>query len=187
MYRSALASLGQLFDFGPDTLHIVSATMLAAFGLLLLSSRLQWRFAFATNGIGSTGSNWVAGFNPEGLHGQFVLGLLLGIAWSPCTGPTLGVAIGLASQERQLGQVALVMLLFGFGAALPIIGLGMLSRQGIKKFRGKLLILGGKGKQLLGALMLALGVMMLTGTDKLAEAALLTITPEWVLRLTTAI
>ncbi len=101
-----------------------------------------------------------------------MLGLLLGVAWSPCVGPTLGVAIGLASQGKQLFQVALVMLLFGLGAALPIIGLGMLSRQGMKSFRGKLQLLGGMGKQLLGILMLALGVMMLTGMDKLIEAGL---------------
>jgi len=184
---TAIASLGQMFDFDPNTLHVVSASLLVAFGLLLLSTRLQQRFASATTGIGSAGNNWAASLNPEGLRGQFFLGLLLGIAWSPCIGPTLGVAIGLASQGQQLVQVALVMLLFGLGASLPIIGLGMLSRQGIQKFRGKLLLVGGKGKQILGVLMLALGVMMLTGTDRLLEAGLVEITPEWLLRLTTTI
>ncbi|MFZ5502285.1 MAG: cytochrome c biogenesis CcdA family protein [Pseudomonadota bacterium] len=184
---TAIASLGQIFDFDPDTLHVVSATLLVAFGLMLLSTRLQQRFASATTGVGNTGNQWAASLNPEGLHGQFMLGLLLGVAWSPCVGPTLGVAIGLASQGQQLAQVALVMLLFGLGAALPIIGLGMLSRQGMQKFRGKLLLLGGKGKLALGMLMLALGVLMLTGTDKLVEAGLVEITPEWLLRLTTAI
>ncbi len=93
----------------------------------------------------------------------------------------------LASQGQQLTQVALVMLLFGLGAALPIIVLGMLSRQGMQKFRDKLLFLGGKGQRLLGMLILALGVMMLTGTDKLVEARLLDVAPEWLVRLTTMI
>jgi cytochrome c biogenesis protein CcdA len=184
---TVLVSLSQIFDFDPDTLHNVSATFLVAFGLILLSSRLQQRFASVTTGVGNAGNNWAASLNPEGLHGQFLLGLLLGIAWSPCVGPTLGVAIGLASQGQQLAQVALVMMLFGLGAALPIIGLGMLSRQGIQKSRGKLLLLGGKGKQLLGLLMLALGVLMLTGMDKLVEAGLVEVTPEWLVRLTTMI
>lgn len=182
-----LASMGQLFDFDPDVLHVISAALLVAFGLVLLSARLQQRFASATTGVGNIGNNWAASFNPEGLHGQFMLGLLLGVAWSPCVGPTLGVAIGLASQGQQIAQVALVMLLFGLGAALPIIGLGMLSRQGMQKFRGKLLMLGGKGKQVLGMLMLALGVMMLTGADKLVEAGLVNMTPEWLLRISTTI
>ena len=184
---TAVASLWQVFGFDPDTLRMVSAWLLVAFGLMLLSTWLQWRFASATTGIGNAGNRWAANFNPQGLRGQFMLGLLLGVAWSPCVGPTLGVAIGLASQGQQLAQVALVMLLFGLGAALPIIVLGMLSRQGMQKFRGKLLLLGEKGKQLLGMLILALGVMMLTGTDKLVEARLLDVVPEWLVRLTTMI
>lgn len=184
---TALASLWQVFDIDPGLLRMGSAILLIVFGLVLLSTRLQQRFASATTGIGNAGNTLAASLNPEGLRGQFILGLLLGIAWSPCVGPTLGVAIGLASQGQQLAQVALVMLLFGLGAALPIIGLGMLSRQGMQKFRGKLLLLGGKGKQLLGMLVLALGIMMLTGTDKLVEAALLELAPEWLVRLTTMI
>lgn len=184
---TALASLWQVFDIDPGLLRMGSAILLIVFGLVLLSARLQQRFASATTGIGNAGNTLAASLNPEGLRGQFILGLLLGIAWSPCVGPTLGVAIGLASQGQQLAQVALVMLLFGLGAALPIIGLGMLSRQGMQKFRGKLLLLGGKGKQLLGMLVLVLGIMMLTGTDKLVEAALLELAPEWLVRLTTMI
>lgn len=184
---TALASLWQVFDIDPGILRMGSAILLIVFGLMLLSARLQQRFASATTGIGNAGNTLAANLNPEGLRGQFMLGLLLGIAWSPCVGPTLGVAIGLASQGQQLAQVALVMLLFGLGAALPIIGLGMLSRQGMQKSRGKLLLLGGKGKQLLGMLVLALGIMMLTGTDKLVEAALLELAPEWLVRLTTMI
>jgi cytochrome c-type biogenesis protein len=184
---TALASLARLFDFDPDKLHFVSATLLVIFGLMLLSRKMQQRFASATTGVGSAGNNWAANINPEGLRGQFVLGLLLGIAWSPCVGPTLGVAIGLASQGQQLIQVALVMILFGLGAALPIIGIGLLSRQGMQSLRGKLQLLCGKGKQVLGMLMLALGIMMLTGMEKIIEADLVDMTPEWLIRLTTMI
>lgn len=182
-----LASLGQAFDFDPDSFHTVSAALLIGFGLLLFSARLQQLFASATAGIGNMGNHFASSISPEGLRGQFTLGLLLGIAWSPCTGPTLGVAIGLASQGRQIAQAAATMLLFGLGAALPIIGLGMLSRQSMQKFRGKLLLLGGKGKYILGAMMLVLGIMMMTGADKLVEAMLVRITPEWLLQLDTSI
>lgn len=182
-----LASLGQAFGLDPDVLHTVSASLLVLFGFVLLSARLQQRFASATLGIGNAGNAWAARLNPENLPAQFALGLLLGVAWSPCAGPTLGIAIGLASQGHQLPQVALVMALFGTGAALPIIGLGMLSRQGMQRFRGKLLMLGGKGKHTLGALMLTLGVVMLTGADRLAETWLVAVTPDWLLRMTTAI
>jgi len=75
-------------------------------------------------------------FNLSGLHGQFLLGLLLGIVWSPCVGPTLGVAITLASQGQALVQVAAVMLIFSLGAGLPLLAIGLLSRQAMANGAG---------------------------------------------------
>lgn len=182
-----LASLGNVFDFDPNILRLFSAWLLVAFGLILLSSWLQQRFAAVTAGIGSTGNNWIANFNMAGLRGQLMLGLLLGLAWSPCVGPTLGVAIGLASQGQQLAQVALTMLLFGLGASLPIVILGMLSREGMQRARGKMLTIGNTGKKILGSIMLALGLLIISGLDKHIETALLNISPDWLVRLSTTI
>jgi len=182
---TVLASLGNIFDFNPDILRFVSAWLLIAFGLILLSSWLQQRFATATAGIGSKGNNWIAGFNISGLRGQFMLGLLLGLAWSPCVGPTLGVAIGLASQGKQLLQVAFTMLLFGLGASLPIVILGMLSREGMQRARGKMVSIGNTGKKIFGAIMLALGLLIVSGFDKHLEAAVLNIAPDWIIKLST--
>lgn len=182
-----LASLGNVFDFDPEILRLFSAWLLVAFGLMLLSTWLQQRFAAATAGIGSAGNNWIANFNMAGLRGQFMLGLLLGLAWSPCVGPTLGVAIGLASQGQQLAQVALTMLLFGLGASLPIVLLGMLSREGMQRARGKMANIGNTGKKILGGIMLVLGVLIISGLDKELEVLLLNITPDWLTRLSTKI
>ena len=182
-----LASLGNVFDFDPDILRMFSAWLLVAFGLMLLSTWLQQRFAVATAGIGSAGNNWIANFNMAGLRGQFMLGLLLGLAWSPCVGPTLGVAIGLASQGQQLAQVGLTMLLFGLGASLPVVTLGMLSREGMQRARGKMANIGSTGKKILGGIMLVLGGLILSGLDKHLEASLLNIAPDWLVRLSTII
>lgn len=180
-----LASLGNVFDFNPDILRLFSAWLLVIFGLVLLSTWLQQRFVAATAGLGNAGNNWIANFNMAGLRGQFMLGLLLGLAWSPCVGPTLGVAIGLASQGQQLFQVALTMLLFGLGASTPIVILGMLSREGMQRARGKMASIGSQGKKILGGIMLLLGVLIVSGLDKQLEIALLNISPDWLTSLTT--
>ena len=182
-----LASLGNVFNFDPNILRLFSAWLLVAFGLIMLSSWLQMRFAAATAGLGSAGNNWIANFNMAGLRGQFILGLILGLAWSPCVGPTLGVAIGLASQGQHLAQVALTMLLFGLGASLPIVVLGMLSREGMQRARGKMATIGNTGKKILGGIMLVLGVLIISGLDKQIEIAVLNIAPDWLVRLTTSI
>jgi cytochrome c biogenesis protein CcdA len=121
----------------------------------------------------------------DGFTGQFIVGLVLGVVWSPCVGPTLGAATTLASQGRDLQQIALLMLLFGLGAAAPLVLLGFVSRASLMKVRGRLLNAGKIGKRLLGTIMLALGVLIATGADKSLEARILDGTPEWLTALTT--
>lgn len=123
----------------------------------------------------------------DSLAGQFLLGLLLGVVWSPCVGPTLGATITLASQGESLGHAAAVMALFGIGAGLPLIALGTLSHRAMLRFKSKLSATGKTGKTLLGALLLILGLLIVTGYDKALEAWVLTQAPEWLTRLTISI
>ncbi|MBS0336176.1 MAG: cytochrome c biogenesis protein CcdA [Proteobacteria bacterium] len=180
-----LASLGATSGLDPDALRTVAAVMLLVFGGLLVSQRLQDRFALATAGVSGAGQNMLSGLSADGLSGQFTLGLLLGIVWSPCVGPTLGAAITLASQGEHLSQVALVMALFGLGAGIPLIVLGTLSRQAMSRIRGRLLFAGRNGKKILGVAMLILAAFILTGADKSAESWILDVTPDWVTRVGT--
>ncbi|MBI3525647.1 MAG: sulfite exporter TauE/SafE family protein [Betaproteobacteria bacterium] len=185
-----VASLGEALGLDPDLFRTVAAVLLLIFGVILMSSRLQEKFAGATSGLASAGNTLlskVSRVSLDGLPGQFILGLLLGLVWSPCVGPTLGATVTLASQGQSLGQVTLLMALFGIGAGIPLIALGLVSRQAMLKFRGKLLATGKLGKQLFGAVMLALGLSILTGADKLFEAWVLQSAPAWLIRLTTSI
>lgn len=182
-----LASIGASLGLDPAVFRNVAAVLLIGFALVLLSSRLQERFAGAASGLSGAGNNLLARVSLQGLSGQFVLGLLLGVVWSPCVGPTLGAAITLASQGQDLARVSLVMLLFGIGAGLPLVLIGLLSRQALGRVRGRLLAAGKLGKLMLGGVMLALGVLILTGADKAFEAWVLNVAPDWLVNLTTAL
>lgn len=182
-----LASIGASLGLDQTVFRNVAAVLLIGFALVLLSSRLQERFAGAASGLSGAGNNLLAKVSLDGLSGQFVLGLLLGVVWSPCVGPTLGAAITLASQGQDIGRVSVVMLLFGIGAGLPLVLIGLLSRQALGRVRNKLLAAGKLGKQILGGVMLALGVLILTGADKAFEAWVLNVAPDWLVNLTTAL
>lgn len=181
----SIATIG--FSLGLDTSHLrlAGAVILILFGVVLLSSTLQQRFATATSGIGNGGSRLLNRFHPEGWGGQFLVGLLLGIVWSPCTGPTLGAASTLAVQGQHLTQVALLMLLFGLGAAAPLVILGSLSRAAMQGWRQRLLQTGTYGKYVLGGVLILLGVLIMTGWDKSLEAFLVDRSPAWLTALTT--
>lgn len=163
----------------------IGAAILGLLGLVLMSSSLQQRFASATSGIGDAGNNLISRLNLNGLKGQFAIGLALGVVWSPCVGPTLGAAVVLASQGSHLPQVVLLMGIFGIGAAMPVVGLAYLSRAAMMKVRGKLMQAGKAGKIVLGAIMVAIAVLILTGADKPLETWLVDMSPAWLTALTT--
>jgi cytochrome c-type biogenesis protein len=178
-----LATLGASLGLDQDTFRIVAASLLIGFGVILLSAALQERFAVAASGISNSGQSLLNRISTDTLGGQFLLGLILGVVWSPCVGPTLGAAITLASQGESLGHITLVMALFGIGAGIPLILLGLLSRQAMMRFRDKLLLAGQTGKKVLGVLLLLVGIMIIFGWDKQLESAALDVLPTWLVNL----
>jgi cytochrome c biogenesis protein CcdA len=183
----ALAAFGVVLGLDATTFRGAAAAMMILFGLVLLSPALQRRLAVATSGVSAAGHGLLASIALNGLSGQFILGLLLGVVWSPCVGPTLGAAVTLASQGERLAQVMLVMGLFGVGASAPLVVLGFVSREAVVRVRGRLLAAGRGGSRLLGGVMLALGAFILTGLDKRVEAGLLDLAPAWLVRLSTSL
>ncbi len=182
-----LASAGAGLGLDQTVFRSIAALMLLGFGVLLLSTGLQERFAVAASGASSAGQSMLSRLTLDGLSGQFVLGLLLGVVWSPCVGPTLGATITLASQGQQLAQVMLLMALFGLGAGLPLVILGSLSREAMLRMRGRLLAAGQQGKKVLGAVMLLLAVFILTGLDKRFETWVLDAAPAWLTQIGTSL
>jgi cytochrome c biogenesis protein CcdA len=180
-----LATLGASLGLDPETFRTIGAVILATFGLVLLVPRLQDLFARMTSALSNSGNQLLSRVTIGGFAGQFIVGALLGVVWSPCVGPTLGAATTLASQGRDLGQIAFLMLLFGLGAAAPLVLLGFLSRASMLRIRGRLLSVGTYGKRLFGFALLLFGVLIATGTDKSLEAWILNQTPEWLTAVTT--
>ncbi len=180
-----VATIGFAIGLDAQWFRNVAAVLLIALGAVLLVPAAQMRLAAAAG----PASNWIehsfGQFSTKGAGGQFALGLLLGAVWAPCVGPTLGAASVLAAQGKNVGEVALTMALFGLGAALPLLLLGLLSREAMVAWRGRLLGAGSGGKAALGALLVAAGLLILTGLDKVIEAKLVAASPAWLTELTT--
>jgi cytochrome c biogenesis protein CcdA len=180
-----VATVGFALGFDSDLFRAVGAVLLVVVGAILLVPAFQDRLAYA----GGAFSNWTerrfGGFAAIGLWGQFALGLVLGAVWIPCVGPTLGAASLLASRGENLGAVAATMAVFGIGAALPLAVLGLVSRQAMLRWRARLGVAGSGLKMGLGAVLLATGVLILTGVLPMLETWLVEISPDWLVDLTT--
>jgi cytochrome c-type biogenesis protein len=182
-----VATLGFAAGLDHGVFRALAAVVLVLLGGVLLVPRLQAQFALAAGPVGNWMQTQADSLSSRGLSGQFAVGLLLGMVWSPCVGPTLGAASVLAARSENLAVVALTMLAFGVGAALPLLAIGLMSREAIARWRGQLLAMGSNGKIVLGVLLVAVGVLILTGLDKRAEAILVEISPAWLTALTTRI
>ena len=74
-----------------------------------------------------------------------------------------------------------------FRIALSLLVLALAARSVLAKWRGKLMSAGNSGKKALGVLVMAVGLLIITGTDRLVEGAILTASPDWLTDLTTSI
>lgn len=178
------ASLGFTVGLDRDVARAVAAALMGVAGLVLVVPRLQEGFARAAAPL-AAGAGAVARRLPPGLGGQLALGLLLGAIWTPCTGPTLAAAVTLATRSESLAYAGTIMLVFSVGAVVPILLLAYGSRRAIAQRGARLATLVAIGKPLMGALLISVGVLALTGADKVIETWLVDQMPGWLLALTT--
>lgn len=101
----------------------------------------------------------------KGLWGSFMMGIVFAAGWTPCIGPVLGAAMGLAMNQGALFDAALRITAFSFGLGVPFIITALLfdSVQGYIRKLNKYL---PKVQLVTGALLIFIGLMMITGQMK---------------------
>jgi cytochrome c-type biogenesis protein len=178
----AVALLG--FTLDRDLVRVVAGTLLIVVGAVLLIARLDGALARATSPIAARAAALLARLGPRGLAGQLVVGALLGALWTPCGGPTLGGAIGLAAQRRSLAAAAAVMAAYSLGAVVPVLLLAYGSRRLVAR-PDRFARITRIAKPAVGVLLVMVGMLSITGGDKILESRLLDVMPAWLVDLTT--
>ncbi len=174
-----IATLGQTIGLSADTLSDAAAVLMLIFGLVLLVPRLNAGFAFATAGMAARADAGIDRVDRSGLGGQFLGGALLGAVWSPCVGPTLGGAISLASQGQNLIWAGAVMTAFAAGVSTVILALGYGARAALQRRRALMQRIAARAKPIMGAVFVAVGLMLLFRVHHTIQAWLITVLPYW--------
>jgi cytochrome c-type biogenesis protein len=163
----------------PDAFRSVAAVLMVLVGLILVIKPLaDW----INQQMSMLSSRFDIGSGSNSL-GQFGVGLLLGLVWLPCVGPTLGAAIAVASIGQDMGKAFLVMFAFGIGTASALLLAAFVSGQVLKRLRPGLFSRVSSAKIVLGYLLIVLGGMILVGLDKTLEIYANQILPDWAIAL----
>ncbi len=175
------------FQLGIDeqAIRMFAGGLLVVAGGVLLIPRAQAALSALASPLTNRAQGALGRIGGEGLTGQFLTGLLLGLVWAPCVGPTLGAAIAAASQGESLLQAFLTFLIFALGVGISIVLFALASRKALGWNAKRLQSLSRYAKPIFGVVLLAVGALVLTGLDKAIEAWILEIMPEWLVHFTT--
>ena len=163
----------------PDAFRSVAAILMVLVGLILVIKPFaDW----INQKMSMLSSRFDIGNGANSL-GQFGVGLLLGLVWLPCVGPTLGAAIAVASIGQDMGMAFLVMFAFGIGTASALLLAAFVSGQLLKRLRPGLFSRVASAKIVLGFLLILLGGSILMGLDRTLEIYANQVLPDWAISL----
>lgn len=116
----ALSLLSTLNETVHEAVRGTSIALLVLFGLVRIWPQpYDWLIAR----FGGPLQQWAfsAGGAGGGNAGGFVLGVSLGAVWTPCAGPVLASILVLAAKAQNLAQSSTLLLVFAFGAGIPML------------------------------------------------------------------
>jgi cytochrome c-type biogenesis protein len=150
-YGALFGALGQALVQYQQTISKVLGLLVIVMGLAFLGLVPGFQREFRVHKLPTIG-----------LWGAPVLGVLFGLGWTPCIGPTLGAVQTLAFTEASAARGALLSFFYCLGLGLPFIIVGLLFRRAMGTIgwvrRHSLLVM-----RIGGAMLVAIGFLLITG------------------------
>jgi cytochrome c-type biogenesis protein len=118
---------------------------------------------------------------PVGYLGSSLVGMAFGAGWTPCIGPVLGAILGLAATSADLSRGMLLLAVYSAGLAVPFLIAAVAVEQFLDWFQRFRRFLPWV-MRISGALLVLVGVLLLTGEFTRMAGWLQTLTPEFLRR-----
>jgi cytochrome c-type biogenesis protein len=154
-YNWVLGGAGFLLKSHLDLITRIAGVLVILMGLVFIG-----QFSFLQRTIKP---RWTAA---TGLAGAPLLGIIFGLGWTPCIGPTLSAVLSLSASSGSPWRGAVLGLAFSLGLGIPflLVALGLNWVTGsmafLKRHIRAVNIIGG-------SLLVAVGVLMVTGVWQL--------------------
>jgi cytochrome c biogenesis protein CcdA/thiol-disulfide isomerase/thioredoxin len=188
VFTLTLSAIVQALGIPVDALRIVAVVLIIAFGLVMLVPWLAARFEMLTAQIASRGSRRrpATGGTPaasprtgwQGFGSGIVVGLSLGLVWTPCVGPIMASVISLALTQHVDGGSVFITLAYTLGTSIPMLGVMLGGRALLTKVPA-LTRNAANIQKGFGVLMILVGVAIGLGWDRRFQATILTWFPNY--------
>ena len=152
----------QAFSISADSLRMLSVVTIFLFGLTLIVPQAQIAIEKLFSKLASRANT---SQEKHGLWGGIIIGLSLGLVWTPCVGPILAAVISLALTGSVNLQAAIITLAYSLGTAIPMFLVMWLGRNLFERIPW-LLPNTGKIQRLFGALMIITSMMIYFNWDR---------------------
>lgn len=176
---AAFATAGTFLGVSNAALRNVAVALLLLFGLALLFEKTYEKAMARLQPVLARWSAKLSGkaaLRTDAWSGVLV-GVSLGLVWTPCAGPILGSILTLASRTADYVTTLLLMFAYAFGAGIPMLAIAYggnaLQRRmlGIGRWRSLL-------NKVFGLLVVAMAILILTGYDLRLQAWLIRFYPS---------
>jgi cytochrome c biogenesis protein CcdA/thiol-disulfide isomerase/thioredoxin len=154
-FTLAATALLSALGLPDDLLRNVAIAVVALVGLSLLWPRLGELLERPFARLGRRA--------PGDVGGGFLLGLSLGLVYTPCAGPVIGAVATVAATQSVSFDAVLVTLAYALGSGVVLLGLALAGRRGLAlpRFRRAAPTI----RRVLGGAVVAVAVLMALGVD----------------------
>jgi len=159
------------FMLPPDTLRDIAIVALALFGFFLIWPTLFEKLTVRMSGAINR-ANQISRQAGAGNKGGFVLGIMLGLIWTPCAGPILGAILTLIATQTDIARSAILLFGYAIGAGIPMVliaygGQAITTRvRSIARYTGTI-------QKIFGVILILLAIAMYYQYDLVLQAKLL--------------
>jgi cytochrome c biogenesis protein CcdA len=178
-----VGAAGPALGIDTDAVRVAGALLLIAFAAVLLVPAWSARFTRSMLPLASGAHAASSRLSGASLGSALLLGGVLGLVWSPCSGPLLAAALALVASEGGAARGGLILGAFGLGAAIPLVAVAYASRAGVARARRWVLAHIDRVRQGFAVLLGLVGVAILSGADKWLMARVTARLPDAWLRL----